>query len=155
MHSHINHIQHGLSADSKSTFTQSASGTVAYTMVSVDEIFHRIAQDLRGYSDEDPGAAAEEFLLGSVFDLHVNITANTEDTRKSLISRYGKGHSYTFPLKDYEHGMRLASQMYWILLGTTPEMETRSTDKFSNTDPLFLFVHLRDVIPAPIKRSGD
>jgi hypothetical protein len=124
-------------------------------MVSVDEIFHQIAKDLRGYSDDDPGAAAEEFLLGSVFDMHMAITASVEETRKTFLKKYGKGFSYHFPLENHEHGIRLASQMYWILLGTTPEMDAQPDNKFDPQDELFLFVHLRDVIPAPIVRGAE
>lgn len=124
-------------------------------MVNVDEIFQCIAKDLRGYSGKDPGAAAEEFLLGCVFDLHAAITDDVATTEKNFISKYGKGHSYSFALQDYEHGKRLASQMFWVLLGTAPDMEGASGLRFEKADQLFLFVHLRDIIPAPIARAEN
>lgn len=119
-------------------------------MVTVDDIFHKIAQDLRSYSGVDQKAAVEEFILGCAFDLHVAITTNMEETELDFLERYGRGHTFYFRLADYEHGKLLAGQMYWILLGVRPEMEAHTGDRFAPGDKLFLFVHVRNIVPPPL-----
>ncbi len=122
-------------------------------MVTVDDIFHRIAQNMRDYSEHDRMAAVEEFILGCVFDLHVAITTDVEETELDFLERYGHGHTFYFRLKDYEHGKLLAGQMYWILLGTRPNMDAHKGDRFGEDDRLYLFVHVLDITPPPVVRG--
>ncbi len=122
-------------------------------MVTVDDIFHHIAQDLRGYSGHDSYAAAEEFVLGCAFDLHISITTDVEETELDFMERYGKGHTFYFRLADYKHGRLLAGQMYWILLGTRPNMDAHTGDRFKEGDRLYLFVHVRNITPPPVPRG--
>ena len=122
-------------------------------MVTVDDIFHKIAQDFRAYSGVDQAAAVEEFILGCRFDLHIAITTDMEETELDFLERYGHGHTFYFRLADYEHGKRLAGQMYWILLGTRPDMDTHTGDRFGLDDRLFLFVHVRNIMPPPLGHS--
>ena len=119
-------------------------------MITVDDIFHKIAQDFRAYSGVDQNAAVEEFILGCRFDLHIAITTNMEETELDFLERYGRGHTFYFRLADYEHGKQLAGQMYWILQGTHPDLSTHTGDHFSPEDKLFLFVHVRNITPPPL-----
>jgi len=119
-------------------------------MVTVDDIFHKIAQDFRAYSGMDKAAAVEEFILGCRFDLHISITTNMEETELDFLERYGHGHTFYFRLVDYDHGRQLASQMYWILLGARPDMDNHTGDCFDPGDKLYLFVHVRNILPPPL-----
>jgi len=122
-------------------------------MVTVDDIFHKIAQDFRAYSGVDQAAAVEEFILGCRFDLHVAITTNMEETELDFLERYGQGHTFYFRLTDYEHGRQLASQMYWVLLGVRPDMDTYTGERFDADDRLYLFVHVRNILPPPLDQA--
>jgi hypothetical protein len=119
-------------------------------MITVDDIFHKIAQDIRSYSGVDQEAAVDEFIQGCQFDLHLAITKNVEDTELSFLNRYGHGHTFYFRLANYEQGKTLASDMYWILYAQRPEMNGYTGEQFEDHDKLFLFVHIRDVIPPPL-----
>jgi hypothetical protein len=117
-------------------------------MVSVDDIVHRIAQELRIYSGNDPRAAIEELVLGCTFDMHIAITTDMEETELDYMERYGHGHTFYFRLADYDHGKTLASQLYYIVLGIHPNMVAHTGIKFSSEDKLYLFIHIRDVKPV-------
>lgn len=119
-------------------------------MVTVDDIFHKIAQDFRAYSGVDQSAAVEEFILGCRFDLHIAITTNMEETELDFLERYGHGHTFYFRLKDYAHGRQLAGQMYWIVLGAQPDMSAYTGECFGPEDKLYLFVHVRNITPPPL-----
>lgn len=116
-------------------------------MVSVEDIFHKIAQDFRSYSGLDRSAAIEEFIAGHRFDLHLAITSDVEDTELDFLERYGNGHTFYFRLADYEHGKLLAGQIYWILLGSRPDLTMHSGANFKPDDKLYLLVHVRNLNP--------
>lgn len=118
-------------------------------MVTIDDILHHIAQDLRCYNGADLHAAVDEFLIGSIFDLHISITTDFEKTELDHLERYGRGHTYYFRLHDYVHGKDLAAQLYFVVRGIKPDMDTYTGDEFSLDDKLFLFIHIRGVIPTP------
>jgi hypothetical protein len=118
-------------------------------MVTVDDIFHKIALDLRAYTGVDRAAVVEEFILGCRFDLHIAITTNMEETELDFLERYGRGHTFYFRLANYKHGKRLAGDMYWVLLGIRPNMDAYTGDRFGPEDKLYLFVHLRNITPPP------
>lgn len=122
-------------------------------MVSVDDIFHHIAQELRHYSGADPKAAIEEFILGCSFDLHIAITTDVEETELDFLERHGHGYTFYFRLSDYEHGKILASQMYWILLGVRPDMNGYTGENFAPEDRLYLFVHVRNISTPPVHHT--
>ena len=122
-------------------------------MVTVDDIFHKIARDFRAYTGEDRTAAIEEFILGCRFDLHLAITTNMEDTELDFMERFGHGHTFYFRLADYSHGRSLAAQLYWIFLGLRPDMNGHTGEQFVPGEPLFLFLHLRDISPPPLCSS--
>src|SRR5690349_23694515 len=124
-------------------------------MVTVDDIFHKIALDFRAYTGMDQAAAVEEFILGCRFDLHIAITTNMEETELDFLERYGHGHTFYFRLADYEHGKLLAGQMYWILTGIRPDMDAHTGNSFSPDDKLFLFVYVRDIMPPPLPPSAN
>jgi hypothetical protein len=122
-------------------------------MVTVDDIFHKIAQDFRAYTGVDQKAAVEEFILGCRFDLHLAITTDMEETELDFMERYGHGHTFYFRLASYEHGKRLAGQMYWVLMGRRPDMKAYTGEVFEPDDRLYLFVHLRNINPPPVGSS--
>jgi len=119
-------------------------------MITVDDIFHKIAMDFRAYTGVDPHAAVEEFILGCRFDLHVAITTNVEETELQFMERYGHGHTFYFRLANYEHGKQLTAQMYWILLGERPDMNHYTGEQFDPEAQLYLFVHVRNILPPPV-----
>jgi hypothetical protein len=120
--------------------------------ITVDDIFHHIAQELRCYSDADPIAAVDEFLSGCIFDMHLSITTDVEETELNYLKRYGKGHTFYFRLEDYEQGKALASDLYFVLRGIRPDMSVHTGERFlEELDPLYLFVQVRNVIPNPVK----
>jgi hypothetical protein len=118
-------------------------------MVSVEDIFHKIAQDFRSYSGLDRGAAIDEFISGHRFDLHLAITSDVEETELDFLERYGSGHTFYFRLADYDHGKLLAGQIYWILLGSRPDLSTHQGERFKADDKLFLLIHVRNLNPPP------
>lgn len=122
-------------------------------MTTVDDIFHKIAQDFRAYSGVDQEAAVDEFIQGCKFDLHLAITTNVEETELSFLNRYGHGHTFYFKLQDYQHGKQLASDMYWVLHGQRPEMTGYTGEHFDPEDKLYLFVHIMDAIPPPLSQA--
>lgn len=122
-------------------------------LITVIDVFHRIAQDIRAYSGVDREAAVEEFIQGCQFDLHLAITSNVEETELSFLNRYGHGHTYYFRLSSYEHGKSLASDMYLVLYGEKPEMNGYTGELFDSKEQLYLFVHIRDVIPPPLTQA--
>lgn len=124
-------------------------------MVSVEDIFHKIAQDFRSYSGLDRQAAIEEFISGHRFDLHLAITADVEDTELDFLERYGSGHTFYFRLADYEHGKLLAGQIYWILLGNRPDLSRQTGSRFRPEDKLFLLVHVRNLNPPPPAKTEN
>jgi hypothetical protein len=119
--------------------------------ITVDDIFHHIARELRCYSEADPEAAVDEFLRGCIFDMHLSITTDVEETEQNYLKRYGKGHSFYFRLHNYEHGKSLASDVYYVLRGVRPDMSTHTGGKFQPEDELYLFVQVRNVMPNPEK----
>ena len=118
-------------------------------MVTVDDIFHHIAQDLRCYSGVDRKAAVEEFVAGSMIDLHIAITTDIEETELSFLERYGHGHTFYFRLGSYAHGKQLAGQMYGILYGVQPDMDRYTGEHFDAGDRLYLFLHITSMRPLP------
>lgn len=124
-------------------------------MVSVEDIFHKIAQDFRSYSGLDRTAAVEEFVTGHRFDLHIAITTDVEETELNFLERYGSGHTFYFRLADYEHGKLLAGQMYWILLGKRPDLSNHHGARFGAEEELFLLVHVRNLNPPPAGLTSD
>jgi hypothetical protein len=112
-------------------------------MVSVDDIVRRIAQDLSINTGINAPAAA--IAAGGVFDMHIAITTDLEETELDYIKRYGYGHTFSFKLFDYEHGKNLARQLYYKVLGVQPNMDGHTGAKFAAGDKLHLFVHLRGV----------
>lgn len=121
-------------------------------MITVDDVLFHIAQRLGHYSDADPEAAIEEFIYGYVFDLHLAITDNVEETENDFMDRYGAGETFYFRLSDYEHGKLLAGQMYYIFLGHKPDMSTHTGDHFPHGAHLYLFVHVRSK-PKPAEQA--
>jgi hypothetical protein len=122
-----------------------------YMRVTVDDILHHIAQDLRCYSGADPLAAVEEFFSGCIFDMRLSITTDVEDTELNYLVRFGKGQTYYFKLKDYEHGKTLAEHLYYAITGRKPDMGKYTGDKFNSGEMLYLFVHIRNIVPKPVK----
>jgi len=122
-------------------------------MITVEDIFHKIAQELKGYSDSDKSAAIEEFITGCVFDLRLAITTDMEETKFNFLERYGHGHTFYFRLNNYEQGRRLASQIYWVMQGVHPDMSSYTGAQFSTEDQLYLFVHVKDVRPVSASNS--
>lgn len=116
-------------------------------MVSVEDIFHKIAQDFRAYSGLDRSAAIDEFMSGHKFDLHLAITSDVEETELDFLERYGSGHTFYFRLADYEHGKLLAGQIYWILLGSRPDLSAHLGERFRPEDKLYLLIHVRNLVP--------
>jgi len=127
--------------------------TLQYMMVTVDDIFHHIAQQLHGFSDAD--VTTDEFLKGCILDMHVSITTDVEDTELNYLERHGQGHTFYFRLRDYEHGKNLAAGIYFVTQGTKPDMSMYTGELFHPEDKLYLFVHVRNVFPRPatVKRS--
>ena len=124
-------------------------------MVDVHTILYRIAEDLRQYKGLDHDAAIEEFILGCSFNIHLAITTDVEESELDFLERYGRGHTFYFKLKDYEHGKLLAGQVYWIFLGLKPDMAAYTGDRFTPDDRLYLFVHVCDIEPAAIVKMPD
>lgn len=119
--------------------------------ISVDDIFHHIAQELRSYSGNDPVAAVDEFLSGCVFDMHLCITTDVEESEQNYQERYGKGYCFYFRLDNYEHGRDLASDLYYVLRGVRPDMSSHTGEKFGLFDELYLFIHILNVLPMPVR----
>ena len=122
-----------------------------YMRVTVDDILHHIAQDLRCYSGADPRAAIEEFFSGCIFDMHLSITTDVEDTELNYLVRFGKGQTYYFKLKDYAHGKSLAEHLYFAVTGKRPDMSKYTGEQFNTGEMLYLFVHIRNIVPKPVK----
>ncbi len=122
-------------------------------MVTVEDIFHKIAQDLKGYSGTDRRAAIDEFIAGCVFDLHLAITTDMEETELDFLERYGHGHTFYFRLQNYEHGKNLAAEIYWVLRGVRPDMQSYTGEGFSQEDKLYLFVHVRNLSPVASQQA--
>ena len=120
-------------------------------MITVDDIFGHIAQELRDYNAVADGAAIEEFLIGCTFDFHLCITDDVEEAEADFMDKYGKGSTFYFRLADYEHGKLLAGQMHWIFLGHIPDMSAHTGDRFKPDNKLSLFVHLANLFPPPVK----
>jgi hypothetical protein len=123
----------------------------SHTMLTAADIFFHIAQKLRCYSSADPKAAVDEFLRGSVFDIHLSITTDVAETELDYLTRYGKGHMFYFPLKDYFQGKDLISDIYFLLKGIRPNMCTHTGILFAPGEQAHLFIHLRNVLPTPVK----
>ena len=119
-------------------------------MVTVADIFHHIAQELRFYSGADRRYALEEFIAGCIFDMHLAITTDFETTELNFLQRYGKGHTFYFRLRDYEHGKQLAGEMYFVMQGIHPNLDENTGEAFDPAEKLFLFVHLRSVLPPAL-----
>ena len=85
-----------------------------------------------------------------MYDLHLSITTDVEETELDYLERYGKGHTFYFRFADYEHGKLLAGQMYWILLGVRPEMDAHTGDRFAPDDKLYLFVQVSNIQPPAV-----
>lgn len=120
-------------------------------MVGVEDVFYEIAQDLRSYSGADRHAAVAEFLSGSAFDIHLSITTDVEETELNYLRRYGKGQTFYFRLKDYFHGKDLVADIYYTLKGVRPNMCSYTGMLFEPGEQLYLFIHLRNVSPLPLK----
>jgi hypothetical protein len=120
-------------------------------MVTVFDIFHHIAQDLRRYSGADPDADVMEFVTGSIFDVHLAITIDFEETELKFLERYGQGHTFYFRIRNYEHGKRLAGEIFFLLQGVHPDMDAYTGEHFEPGQQLYLFIHLRDVIPPAVE----
>ena len=118
-------------------------------MISVEDIFLKIAQDFRSYSGLDRQAAVDEFIAGHRFDLHLAITSDVEETELDFLERYGAGHTFYFRLADYDHGKLLAGQIYWILLASRPDLSLHDGARFRPGDKLFLLIHVRNLNPPP------
>jgi hypothetical protein len=112
-------------------------------MVSVDDIVRRIAQELQ--VNTAINASAGVFAPGGVFDMHIAITTDMEETELDYMKRFGRGHTFSFKLFDYEHGKNLARQIYYKVLGVQPNMDGHTGARFSPGDKLYLFVHIRGV----------
>ena len=120
-------------------------------MVTVDDIFHHIGQQLHGYDGTE--VAMDDFLKACIFDIHVSITTDVEDTELNYLQRHGKGHTFYFRLRDYEHGKSLAAGIYLATQGTSPDMSKYTGELFQAEDKLYLFVHVRNVLPKPAERN--
>lgn len=118
-------------------------------MLTIEDVFGHIAQEMRDYTAITDDSAIEEFLVGCSFDFHVAITNDVEESEADFMDRYGKGHTFYFRLADYEHGKLLAGQMYWIFMGKIPDMTAHTGDRFTADDKLYLFVHLANLFPPP------
>ncbi len=119
-------------------------------MVTIDDILHHIAQDLRCYSDVDPKGAIEAFVTGCMFDMRISITTDLEETELNYLNRYGQGRTFYFRLPNYERGKALAAELFYLIRGIRPDMSSYTGDKFNPQDALYLFLHLGSINPPPV-----
>lgn len=124
-------------------------------MITLGDVLFKIAQRMHGYTGADRSAAIEEFIIGYAHDLHLAITTDVAGAEDAFRANYGKGHTFFFRLKNYEHGRSLTAQMYWLLLGRQPESSIPLGGEFSKRDKLFLVIFARDHSAqlGPIKRA--
>jgi hypothetical protein len=117
-------------------------------MVTVDDVFHHIAQELRCYSGMDPIAAIEEFMTGCTFDLRISVTTDVEVTEMNYLDRYGHGNTFYFRLRDYQHAKKLAGEIFYQLQGSRPDLTEYNGSRFEPEDRLYLFIHVSNVLPS-------
>lgn len=117
-------------------------------MITADDVFHHIAQELRCYSGIDPIAAIEEFMTGCTFDLRISVTTNVEETEMSYLDRHGHGNTFYFRLRDYQHGKKLADEIFYLLQGFPAQKSGGTGDQFGPDDRLYLFIHVSNVLPG-------
>ena len=120
-------------------------------MVTIDDVLYHIAQELRDYSDADRFAAIEEFYSACTFQFRLCLTTDVEEAELSHLERYGRGHTFYFRASYYEHGKILAGQLYQVLTGEVADMEQHTGASFKEDDRIYLFVHVMNLHPAPVK----
>jgi hypothetical protein len=119
-------------------------------MMTVDDVLQHILEDIRGYSGCDNYAAVQELLVAHLFDFHIAITDDVEETELNYLDRYGRGHTFYFRLRDYDHGRELAAALYRVFTGVEPEMGPYTGAQFEPGTRLYFFVHLQKMVRSDL-----
>src|SRR5688572_25479548 len=114
-------------------------------MVTVNDVLHHVAQELYCYSGSSRYEEVQGFLVGRIVQIHLSITTDIEATELNYLSRFGRGNTFYFRLKDYGHGKDLAAQLYFAINNKQPALDGHTGELFQPEDKLYLFVHVQDV----------
>ena len=116
-------------------------------MIGVADILQHIAQELSCYTAEELTPLVEGAPVDCPLDMHLCITNDIEGTELNYLLQYGQGHTLYFRLRDYEHGESLANDLGAIMKGICPEISPYAVGEFDAGDQLYLFLHIRHVVP--------
>ena len=123
-------------------------------MATVDDVLYHIAQELRDYSGADRYAAIDEFFTGCSFQFDVSMTTDVEASELHYLEKYGQGHTFYFRVFHFEHSRILIDQLSKWLTGEASALNQNMALHFPPDAKVYLFVHVRDVSPVPVRASS-
>lgn len=119
-------------------------------MVTIDDIVQHITQQLHPGGGINVRSALKQLLESSMFDIHICITLDIEATELRYLQRYGKGHTFYFRLRDYEHGERLAKEFFYAMKAYYPVEAEQDERQFAPDTQLYLFINVLSMNPDPL-----